>query len=72
MKIRLLTMAGEFVHEATIAPFLVVPEIILWGTRVFVVRGSVTLPDEVQGDGSFVWNYYEGVLYPLIDGLTGR
>jgi len=65
MKIQLLTAAGELVHEAAILPFLIAPEVILWGTRVFVFRGSVERDETV-------WRYHEGLLYPLIDGVTGQ
>lgn len=64
MKVRLLTAAGEFVHEALILPFLIAPEVILWGSRIFVYRSAV------DKDGMKTWNYHEGLLYPLIDGVT--
>lgn len=60
MDIELYTNAGEFVHRATIPPFLKGhhPEVILWGDRVFSL-------DFIEKSG--ICRYRECFFYPLID-----
>lgn len=35
---KLLTRSGELVHEFIMMPFQLMPEVCLWGERVFVLR----------------------------------
>lgn len=36
MKVRLLTAGKELVLDATIPPFNMAPDVLMWGTRVFI------------------------------------
>lgn len=36
MKIKLFTRDGGFVRDAEIPPFVLMPEVMLWGSRIFV------------------------------------
>ncbi len=35
-KVKLFTRGGEFVIEIEVLPFALMPEVIQWGTRIFV------------------------------------
>lgn len=64
MKIKLLTRDGGFVHQAEIPPFAPPPEVIGWGSRIFVRR------DESESDRERVITvvYREGLAYVLTEG----
>ena len=64
MRITLKTKNGGFVRTAEIPPFALPPEIIMWGARMFV-RDAAQL-----GDADAPVEYLEGLMYPLIDGVT--
>ncbi len=38
MKAKLFTRFGEFVHEFVMPEFKLIPEVALWGSRVFVLK----------------------------------
>lgn len=63
MKIKLFTRDAGFVHEADIPPFLLPPEVVTWGSRVFTKDDRSI----VEADGSRTVRYTEGILYPLTE-----
>ena len=36
MRIQLFTRSGDFVHKAEVLPFVLMPEVMMWGSRIFV------------------------------------
>lgn len=59
MKVKLFTRDGGLVRDGEIPPFHPPPEVISWGSRVFVWNDEYTLDDpDVVG-------YVEGLLYPI-------
>lgn len=57
MKIRLFTQDGGFVTEAVVPLFAPAPDVILWGTRVFIspaVDHVVRQSEWAAGDMAFV------------------
>jgi len=59
MKIQLLTRDHGFVRDGEIPPFRPAPEVITWGSRVFVHDETANVEDpEVEV-------YIEGLAYPL-------
>lgn len=59
MKIKLFTRDGGFVRDGMLPPFLIPPEVISWGARVFVLDATQ------MGDADDPTHYKEGMLYPL-------
>lgn len=68
MKIMLITRDGGFVRDGDIPPYQPPPEVITWGTRVFV-RAIMPTP---SSDAPVT--YVEGLMYSLevADSYTGR
>ena len=63
MKLKLMTRDGGFVRDGEIPPFTPPPEVITWGSRVFVHEhahrpGAVPLTDVPL-------TYVEGMAYPI-------
>lgn len=58
MKVKLFTRGGGFVREAEIPPFVLQPEVVTWGARVFVQDDTYTMTDDAVG-------YVEGMAYAL-------
>lgn len=50
MEVDLFTQGGEYVVTALIAPFQIMPEVLNWGSRVFVKR-----EDGQYYEGCAVW-----------------
>ncbi len=56
MTVKLYTREGGFVTEATIPPFLTMPDVVLWGERFFCIPDvdglvafiNADLPDDVH------------------------
>ena len=42
MKAKLLTRDGDLVHEFDLPPFQLLPEVMFWGSRVFILREPFT------------------------------
>jgi len=59
MRIELRTRDGGIVHDAEIPPFEPPPEVVSWGTRIFVHQGNDTDGGPEQ--------YREGLLWPLVE-----
>jgi hypothetical protein len=38
LRVRLETRSGAFVHDPLIPPFVLLPEIVCWGARMFVIH----------------------------------
>lgn len=53
IEVTLYTREGQEVTQVTMPPFLIPPEVILWGSRYFVLR-----------DG----RYIEGMCWPILEG----
>ena len=49
MKVRLETEQGELVGDATIAPFMTAPPILLWGTRLFLLHENKVVNKHPKG-----------------------
>jgi hypothetical protein len=64
MRVQLETRDRGFVHAAEIPPFVPPPEVISWGTRIFV-HSRVHAP--VDSDLSEPEIYIEGLLWPLVE-----
>lgn len=70
MKIKLITRDGGFVRDAEIPPFTPPPEVVTWGTRVFV-HGLAHHPDALKrghrddSPSPLPLAYIEGLMYPL-------
>lgn len=56
MRVRLYTRDGGYVTTAHIPPFDPAPEVILFGSRVFVKAAT----SQVDGDGQLHYRYEEG------------
>lgn len=56
MRVKLLTRDGGFVKEFEIPPFMIPPEILVWGSRSFVLQPS--------------GEYREGMAYYCLEGTT--
>ena len=65
MKVILTTRDGGFVHESTIPPMTPPPEVIVWGTRVFVYRleGSI---GRASISEPLPLTYVEGVIWTIV------
>lgn len=59
MNVKLLTAAGEFVRDATILPFKTAPDVIIWGSRVFIKNGGASVV------GEDVIYYHEAFAYTI-------
>ncbi len=63
MKIILQTRDGGFVGAAEIPPFHPPPEVVTWGSRVFV--HELAHHAHIHRSASAQWVYVEGVAFPL-------
>lgn len=57
MKVKLFTADGGFVAEVEIAPFQTMPEVLIWGARVFVWHDDPA--SQIDGKSGYV----EGFAY---------
>jgi hypothetical protein len=62
MRVHLFTRDGGFVHEVSIPPFHPPPEIISWGSRLFMCDDGRTERDE-----AVPVRYVEGKPYVVLD-----
>lgn len=69
MRIALLTNKGEFVYECEIPCFMVPPDSITWGSRIFIRNENVMFKNAVDALGKTV-GYVEGFHYTLPDTRT--
>jgi hypothetical protein len=64
MKVQLETRDGGFVHAVEIPPMSPPPEVISWGTRVFVHRYAHTSGSQQVFEPEI---YVEGLLWPIVE-----
>jgi hypothetical protein len=64
MKVKLVTRDNAFVRDGDIPPFQPPPEVITWGSRVFV-HGLAHRPDAKNNTSGLPEVYFEGLAYPL-------
>lgn len=65
MTVKLFTRDGGFVHEAAIPPFNPPPEVIGWGSRVFVRGADYDGTIQFDDVGTTIVNYTEALCFVL-------